>query len=129
MALITQVDDEGHSKRRNIGLYASIVRLYGRARRGLLREWDSSLQSVTGAFNNRVGVRIGDGTWRAQVRNTVATLDGRVTVEHQWDLKSAYDTLNRRRLIVRARDANFPLAMLRMSVNSYTWVRRFPWIP
>ena len=46
-------------------------------------------------------------------------------VEHQWDLKAAYDRMEWSTLMIRGRDFGFPMAILRFSIRTYTYQRRF----
>jgi len=121
--LIEQDADEDTVKLRAIGLFQSLIRVWGRARRPLIKDWEKIHLKDDGCFNNRSGRRIGDVTWRTAVLNKQATSSGLLTLEKQADLRKCFELVRHEDLWSRAAPIHFPLPILRCSINSYRWPR------
>ena len=67
---------------------------------------------------------MGDGVWRTSVLAHTATADNQYTIEVQNDLSACFGSVNRQSLWDRAVELHYPLAILRVSLMSYSW-RRF----
>jgi len=63
-----------------------------------------------------------DAVWRAQVRSVASP--GRQAIEINWDIKKCYENVRHSDLQKKAKEAGYPLSLLRVSLNSYTWPRR-----
>jgi len=116
----------GDSKRRVIGCFRSLFRLWSRIRRTTVRKWsDKNLNDEF--FNNQSGRRIGDATWRASVTARANTMNGDKTIEVLADLKKCFEYVNLAKLWRKARWLGYPLSILRFSISSYRWKRVISW--
>jgi len=122
MPLIEQPGNNNTIKRRGIGIQRSFYRVWGKARRPLIAEWEGKHCNFP-AFNNTKGRRIGDTTWRTSCRAKDAHKKGKFVLEVQSDLRSAFDCVELENVWQRGKDYEYPLVILRISLKSYTWAR------
>ena len=89
-----------------------------------VRRW-ARAKLTTAWFNNLGGKRPGDAVWRGLVRSRSATEDGAKVAEVMWDVSKAFDRVRHGDLVRRAASLGYPLDILRISLRSYRWGRRF----
>ena len=116
----------GDVKRRVIGCFRSLFRLWGRARRRIIHKWSEDNLNED-FFNNKSGRRIGDSTWRAAVSAREATQCGDINLELLADLRKCFEFVNRGILWGKATALGYPLPILRLSIASYKWKRVVSW--
>ncbi len=117
---ITTIIPKADGGLRPIALFRTVVRVVGRVRAQLARDWALARRSPV--FNIGGGRRIGDSTWREQMRSLRKTRG--VSAEVFVDLKKAFKHVNRNMLLSLAAAQKFPLAVLALSLTSRQWPRR-----
>ena len=75
-------------------------------------------------FNNSGGRRIADGIWRLAWRNYLKLGDHKHAAEIMWDLKKAFETLDRDTLWEMGLRFDYPMDVLRVSLGTYAMTRR-----
>ena len=122
MPLIEQQVTELLVKRRPVGMYRSLVRMWARSRRETVDQWESQHANLP-FFNNNKGRRVGDTVWRSSVKATASQRDHRFTLENQSDLRKCFEHVNRQLLWDKGISNGYPRSILRMSLASYAWPR------
>ena len=108
-------------KRRQIGIYNSDFRIYGKVRRQCLRNWERGLKCAN--FNVAAGRSTTDAVWRRAARAEAGVAKGQAAVATFSDLQSFYEFVSWDILAANAARVGYPLAVLRVTVASYTWPR------
>merc|ERR1711873_6423 len=106
---------------RPIGLYRALYRLWGKARQGLVRDWFVT-RCRTPTLAMAPGRTVGDALWRDKVTR-VAEPTYTHTAECNWDIQKCFEHLRHSKLFESAIAHRYPLAVLRLSLLSYTWPR------
>jgi hypothetical protein len=108
---------------RPIALYRSWFRVYAATLRDDVRGWANQVPDW--GINMRPGRRVGDSTYRLQIREDLK-MDGRTgsSAEVLADVSKAYEGVDRRILLKLAVQYRYPLHVLFTSVTSYAWPRR-----
>ena len=122
VTLISQDTDGTYAKRRGIGLFRSFVRLYGRIRRQEVSCWEHGHCSEP-FYNNSHGRQVQDITWRSASRASLATAQGGHVAEMQADLRKCFEYVDRQLLWEAGQSAGYPLAILRLSIETYAFPR------
>jgi len=123
MPLIKQEADLVRHKRRPVGLYRGLVRLWGRMTRPLVQQW-AETHCADPFFTNSKGRKVTDTSWRTASRSSLATDKGDKTLDVQADLQSCFEHVDRELLWGKAKGSLYPLSTLRLSLASYAWPRR-----
>ena len=111
---------------RPIMWFRSAYRVYARSRRHRVQEWYGRLSRAFPEVNMAAGRWTSDAMWRAMVRRDIAPTT-QEAIEVNWDLQKAFDHVDRRKLWEAGRREGYPLSVLRLSLLSYGWSRRFLW--
>eukprot|EP00973_Karenia_brevis_P092950 12414827-Karenia_brevis.AAC.1 len=107
---------------RDIALFAGMVRVCTRARVPYCKRWE--------ADNDRAYFAAGslrsapDVVWRTAVSCEAAASSKQPCAAVLWDMKSFFQMLRHRRLLLRAEAANFPMVLARLAVRLYRAPRR-----
>ena len=75
-------------------------------------------------FSSAKGRSALDAVWRRAVNAELAASSGGVACSILMDLRKCYDMLCHLTLAVRGVSSGFPVAILRLSIATYTWARR-----
>ena len=78
------------NKRRPIGLFTSLFRVWGKIRSSIARGWES-LSCQRQHYNAAPGRHVGDAIWRAIVAAQWRRTEGKGTVEIMHDISKAFD--------------------------------------
>ena len=107
--------------RRPIGLLPTLVRIWGRARRIVIRQWE--------ADNSRADIYGGQGrgaqraAWEAALGAEHAHMTGLAFIQTLMDMVKAFGTVPHQQLIESASERGFPLWLLRLSLAIYRMPR------
>ena len=111
--------DDGDT--RPIHLYASVIRLWGRARGDERGQWEADHhRDEMYASKGRAATRV---AWQAAFNAKAAHLCGRRHVHGLLDLTKAFDKVDWRRLIDAGLRHGYPMRMLLLALRSYTHPR------
>ena len=108
---------------RPIVLFRSLTRLMGKARKPGVAKWGQDFASGA-IFNNSGGRRIADGIWRLAWRNYLELGEHKHAAEIMWDLKKAFETLDRDTLWEMGERYSYPMDALRLSLGTYAMTGR-----
>ena len=108
--------------RRPISQFASLYRVWGKARKHDLAEWELEMLHDE-LFNTGQKRRTTDAVWRAEMRAEAAKKGGHEYLMLLWDLKQAFDLVGHEKLIAEAKELQAPLKILRVLVAAYRWAR------
>ena len=103
---------------RAIVLFRSIFRIHSRIRQGAVREWEAE-RCASAKFNNAPCRRISDDVYRSWIRSYIGSAEGKWTCEILWDLKKAFENVDRAILWQKGKEHGYPLDILRLSMRSY----------
>jgi hypothetical protein len=106
---------------RTISLFTSLMRVWGKARVGLLRTW--MVAECSHVFAMRPGRRCLDGVYRELLRGLLAVCKGQSVVEIHMDISKFFDRVGRDKLMGLAGELGFPLRALQVSMATYTGPR------
>ncbi len=106
---------------RPVAIYPSLYRIWTKARRAVAEEWESTHRREY--FSASGGNGPLDTTWRQAVRQEAAVSGGGAAASIFWDLEAFFEKVDRARLMQRARESGFPLAVLRLSLAAYSTPR------
>ena len=105
---------------RPIGLFHSIARVWAKARKALVAEWEASLPfSCLSCFSASSGRSPVDAVFRQALRAELATAGQQHYAAILWDLSKCYENVSHSLLWRTGVDFGYPLALLRMSIRSY----------
>ena len=110
------------AKRRPIGWYKGLFRVWAASRRKLVRLWEERWASQA-CFNTGAGKAVGDGVWRAAVRSNLEVDKGRHYAEVLYDVRKCFENVNFSTLRRNAAAVGYPEVLLRVSLHSYRWQR------
>ena len=110
------------AKRRPIGLYSALVRVWASARKRFVYQWLRGIAHP--AFGTDRGCAAADTVWRGVVRACAARERGQHAAEALADITKCFENVPYERLIARATELGFPPQILRLSIRSYRWERR-----
>ena len=104
---------------RGIGLLRSFIRIWERCRKPFVVQWES-LMGAGPEFSASRGRSPLDAVWRRAVNAEIAQANGQVACSILMDLRKCYDMLCHLLIAVRGVAAGFPIALLRISMATYT---------
>ena len=108
---------------RTIGLYQSLFRVWAETRSGLVKHWEKDHASING-FSSGKNRSALDVVWR----QAFAAEAARFAEQHYgciiWDIHKCYESVQHSHLVRAAHSHQYPLAILRLSLASYTAPRR-----
>ena len=110
------------AKRRPIGWYKGLFRVWAASRRKLVRLWEEKWAGQA-CFNTGAGKAVGDGVWRAAVRSNLEVDKGRHYAEVLYDVRKCFENVNFSTLRRNAAAVGYPEVLLRVSLHSYRWQR------
>ncbi len=102
---------------RPICIYASLYRIWAKARQPVAAEWEERHQRAY--LSAAAGNGPADTVWRQAVRQEVAVGQGGHAASLLWDLEGFFERVDRARLMDRAAATGFPLPVLRLSLSMY----------
>ncbi len=102
---------------RPICIYASLYRLWAKARQPVAAEWED--RHPRAYLSAAAGNGPADTAWRQAVRQEVTVGQGGHAASLLWDLDGFFERVDRSRLMDRARATGFPLPVLRLSLSMY----------
>ena len=107
--------------RRPIGLFCTLIRVWMRARLWAVRKWEAA-NALPGVF---AGPEMGaqKAAWQAAFAAESANLAGFDYGQALLDLVKAFETVPHDVLVSAAREAGYPLALLRLSLAAYRLAR------
>ena len=108
---------------RPIGLLRSFVRIWERSRRSLVSAWETAEASGP-EFLASKGRSSLDAVWRKSVLAEIAVSKREVFATLLADLRKCYDHISHSVLAARGGGCGFPIAILRLSLLTYSWSRR-----
>ena len=108
---------------RPIALFCGPYRLWARARRHYARAWEVAWRRPY--FLNSVGGSAIGSVWRGAVKAEAARGRGQMAASLLWDMQAFYETIDLEKLLVRARELEFPETILRIALNTYRVARHF----
>ncbi len=102
---------------RPVCVYASLYRLWAKARQPVATAWEARYprQYLSAAAGNGPA----DTAWRQAVRQEAAVSQGGAAASLMWDLDGFFERVDRNKLLQRARETDFPLPVLRLSLSMY----------
>jgi len=121
--VIIALIDKAQGGLRPLGLLRSLVRVWGRTRRGLLVDWEhhNASQPFFAASRGRSAL---DAVWRRSFRAETGAAGQMVSAATLWDLKKCYEHVVHWRLASKAYEAAYPMALMRLSIKMARWARR-----
>ena len=122
-SLITKMIPKPAGGFRPIGLFPSLVRLWGKARQPYIKAW-AKKEISDGTINMSPGRRVGDGTWRHKVLARLDANKGDTVLEGLWDVQKCFEQINGKKLVRIAEALGYPLELLAVSLSTYRWPRR-----
>ena len=102
---------------RPIGLFPSMIRIWGRARADVARAWEAA--HTMPQFYGGSGMGAQRAAWIASFQAETATADRRGHVAGLLDLVKAFERVPHDRIAEAARRHGFPLALVRLSLAAY----------
>ncbi len=102
---------------RGIGVLPGFYRVWGRARRREADAWER--QHKRAYFSASEGNGAVDTVWRQAARQEAGVAEGKEAAGLIYDLEAFYELIDRGLLVCRARDADFPLPVLRLALGMY----------
>ncbi len=109
-------------KRRPIGLYRALFRLWARLRRPLADEWEHQ-RAAQLFWIQGPGRACTDHVWRAAVQAATRAARQFAVAEIAYDIKKCYEHVPHVALARKACAAGYPARLLRVSIASYRWPR------
>ena len=108
---------------RPIGLYQSTFRLWGKARKSIVADWESSIcdNGIFAAGKHKSSL---DVAWRVAMKKELASSSNLSYAAVFWDLYKCYELIKHDVLFAAAVRHKFPLAILRITIASYQQPRR-----
>ena len=110
------------AKRRPIGFFRCLMKLFVRARQEPVRRWESKHAMQT-FFNTGPSRQTTDSVWRGKVKSNLAQGRGRHTIEVNWDFSKCYEHMSYYLLMRHARRTDYPVSLLRSSIAMYRFRR------
>jgi hypothetical protein len=120
--LLVRLIDKKDGGTRPILLFRALYRVHMRARQGYAKAWEA--QWAIRGFNNSPTSRILDGSYENLVQSHVAAFAGEHACELLMDFTKFFDTIDRSLLWQAGVQAHYPLWLLRIALQSYSWQRR-----
>lgn len=105
-------------------IFRSLYRLHSRARTEKIKDWVSQLKHP--AINMAKGRSVSDAIWRQQIKDDKALIRGsnKHSVARAWDVRKAFENVDRAKLWEAGIKHKFPLGPLRLAIAAYSWYRR-----
>ena len=119
IALIPKTDGGN----RPIGWYQSLFRVWSKARLTLVKFWERDYTNLLG-FAAPKGRSPTDIVWRHALNGELATVSSKHFGCILWDIRKCYEFVNHEILIDCAHRHDYPLAVLRICLQSYRTPRR-----
>eukprot|EP00959_Pyramimonas_sp_CCMP1952_P221762 4636158-Pyramimonas_sp.AAC.1 len=108
--------------RRPLGFYNASTRMSGRLWRDRLRRWET-YQGLGGQYSTSQGRGPNDTVWGQAAASEGASNMDMYYIAVLWDVLQFYENVPWDLLAINCTITNFSAAVLRMSVQSYTWPR------
>ncbi len=102
---------------RPVCIYASLYRLWAKARQPVAAEWEARHQRQY--LSASAGNGPTDTVWRQAVKQETSVSGGGVAATLLWDLEGFFEKIDRARLMERAQSTGFPLPLLKLSLSMY----------
>ncbi len=106
---------------RAIGMMPSLYRVWARCRKDIAQKWES--ENCRGYWSADAGNGAIDTVWRQEARRESRIAKGDQAAAMIVDLEAFFETIDRDLLRERARQANFPLAILDLCLATYAGPR------
>ena len=109
--------------RRGIAIYPGPYRVWSRIRAPLCRRWEDAHSASF--FAARKGMAAQDTVWAQEASAEAAKAEGKVASAALLDMDKYYERFGHGKMVARARRLGFPLAIARLSINTYRGRRVF----
>ena len=121
-ALVALID-KADGGLRAITLFRSAYRVHSKLRSKVVKEWAKT--KTHPAINMAAGRHVMDATYRMLMRQDGSNATGSPScaADLLWDVRKAFDNVNRATLWGQGNRHNYPVDILRLSIASYGWGR------
>ena len=110
--------------RRPIGFFDSVYRLWSAVTRDRVQTWEDQLMQDHPAFNAVAGCSVLDPVYRQAMRAEAARHSKELVLLVLLDLAKCYEHVRHDLLWRQGIELHYPLAELRVTIQSYRWERR-----